>query len=94
MSLHLTNRPLHVFAGLVLNGEFLVNGREFGRKCLQRLAALCVRQFWPNAVLRSAELFDAAHRVMHGAQLRFELRKQVQLMSGEHFCFGLECRSL
>jgi len=92
LSLHPTNRPLHVFARLVLNVEFLVNGGEFGRKCLQRVAALGVRQFWPNTLFRSAQLFDAAHRVMDGAQLCFELRKEIQLISGEHFCFRLECR--
>ena len=37
-------------------------------------------------MLDSAQLLDAAHGVMHGPQLCFDLRKQVELMSDEDFC--------
>ena len=64
----------------MLGREVGVQRLKFSRQPVQRVLPQSVREFGSDAMVGPAQFLDASHRVMHGAELCFDLRQQIELV--------------
>jgi hypothetical protein len=88
--LHLTNRVLHVEAGMVLSVEFGIDGGDFGTESGQCGAALAVGELRTDAMPRGPQFLNTAEQAMDGPQLSLHLGEEIQLVSRDDFGLALK----
>jgi hypothetical protein len=79
------DRRVHRTATLVFNCDMAIEFIDLPGQSAQDRLALSIGQLRTHMARTAAQSFDPAHRVMDGAELRLQLREEIQMLQKEDF---------
>ena len=79
------DRRMHRTTTLMFYRDMAIEFVDLPRQSEQDRFALSIGQFRTDTARTTAQPFDPAQRVMDGAELRFELRQEIQMLQKEDF---------
>lgn len=75
--LHFADRRMHGATTVVFNRDVAIKFVDLLRESDEDRLTFAVGQFRTDATRAAAQPFDAPHRVMNGAELRFQLCQEI-----------------